>query len=108
MRNWYWTKLREAKARARLTRMRLTTQESKIMKRQKGGQALEAIISKKETREKASRIKEPNEKRRSLKVATLERNEKFRLASVQRQIAASRMEEVMRKKITMVMIIRAV
>ena len=40
----------------------------------------------KETREKASRIKEPNEKRRSLKVATLERNEKFRLAGVQRQV----------------------
>ncbi|XP_033175225.1 uncharacterized protein LOC112212314 [Bombus impatiens] len=106
MRNWYWTKLREAKARARLTRMRLTTQESKIMKREKGGQA---IMSKKETREKASRIKEPNEKRRSLKVAPLERNEKFRLARVQRQIAVSRMEGRMRrKKITMAMIMRTV
>lgn len=40
----------------------------------------------KETREKASRIKEPNEKRRSLKVAPLERNKKLRLASVQRQV----------------------
>lgn len=40
----------------------------------------------KETREKASRIKEPNEKRRSLKVAPLERNEKLRLAGVQRQV----------------------
>ncbi|KOC63855.1 hypothetical protein WH47_01185 [Habropoda laboriosa] len=73
-------------ARARQARTQPPARELEIMNRGKGRQAMKAETSKRRTREKASQVRKPIDKRKSAEATTLKRNGKSRLARVQPQV----------------------